>query len=129
MKEEEIKNELTEEIIDESFLNFKRLYFNPLKIKILYPISFQKFTDYLKKESEGIDLSAEIINSIFLYTPRVLYDFFDEQDIFINIHGVYNSWSYSIGPNYYDTPKYKKREEAEKVAMSEAFIILEGNTK
>jgi hypothetical protein len=68
------------------------------------------------------------------FTERLLYDFFDENKIFIDIdHEFGEDWTYCIdqeGTGHDGTGLiYKSRSEAEQAAFTEAFKILNDKLK
>ena len=69
------------------------------------------------------------------FLERWLFDFFDEQDIYIELTWGGKCWRYDIiNPIYcnnlgYSKEKYKTRTEAEEKAFEKAFEILENKPK
>jgi hypothetical protein len=99
-----------------------------LQITKDYPKAFDKLKEWIKtigisQNQEDIERIAE---SIIVHTPRFLYDFFDDNQMYITINalvstkGIYFTWSIDMEDSFFaDT-----RIEAEQEAFTEAFKQL-----
>jgi hypothetical protein len=84
----------------------------------------EEFKDMLKQQSFDNEYVAAFIDS----NPRFLFDVFDENDIYINVTAFPNSlFIYSIVGDIAEVGSAEtsnNRKEAEKLAIEEAFKIL-----
>ena len=116
---------------------------NWTEIKEKYPKGFNLFEQHFIKEEPEIHCFKIIGNGIWVnwrkevetyFEERLLYDFFDENGIFISIE--YNSdepmcfdwyiWTESMTASNLEIPMvYKERTNAESAAFEKAFKILE----
>ena len=78
----------------------------------------EEFKEMLKEQSFDNEYIATFIDS----SPRMLFDVFDEYEIYINISAP--KFSYSIGTGGVISGTLKTRKEAEKAAIEHAFAIL-----
>lgn len=101
---------------------------NPEEIIQPMKLSYQALLDWLPVQSESSDEKNLIAHNILMYTPRFLYDFFDDQKMYISIN--YHEggpdegtmlWSINDGPSNYGG----SRIDAEEAAFKEAFKQLE----
>ncbi len=84
----------------------------------------QEFKDYLL--ASGIE--NEQIKTIIDENPRLLFDVFDENELFINILKIEDGfkWEFSNYSNkLFKNDKYKTRKDAESQAVFQAFSLLE----
>jgi uncharacterized membrane protein len=84
----------------------------------------ENFKDYVREKG----LSNEDIAKMLDAAPRGLFDAFDDNGIFIEISVSNTDFSYKIYPRdvkFLDVKWYKTRREAEKVAVIDAFKVLE----
>ena len=94
------------------------------EIKEKYTEGWQKWVEY-----NGGDKESAISN--FRWYPRRLYDFFDEQEIYIEItYWQGNDWAYAVFVENKDLNNtsdlfYKGRTDCEERAFLKAFEILE----
>ena len=58
--------------------------------------------------------------------PRMLFDVFDENEIYLNISRIENIFMWSLAPNKFLDPRiFNSRKEAELASIGSAFEILE----
>lgn len=58
----------------------------PTLIKDPYPKSFKALVDWLPVQNEQDEVNRSMIaHQILTYTPRFLYDFFDDQKLYITV--------------------------------------------
>ena len=84
----------------------------------------ENFKEYVRERG----LSNEDIAKVLDASPRGLFDAFDENGIFIEISISNTDFSYKIYPRdvkFLSVKWYKTRREAEKVAVIDAFSVLE----
>ena len=103
------------------------------KLKNEHSIAFSVWDNEYRLISE--DCAGEFSEDKCSFNIRVLYDFFDEQGVYIIIdiefHNMKNRWDFTLLDNDdYDLTKdncydYKTRTEAEEQAFEKAFEILE----
>jgi len=97
------------------------------KVKKIYPTSYKLFDKWNKKRGK-FDFFNRLDNL------RDLYDFFDDQGLYISVIPVYltknikwtfGGFGYCMNDDDLDVdPLYDTRIEAEKIAFSEAFKII-----
>lgn len=105
------------------------------KIKKEFPKSFVSlqtwFSDYIKNRG---NLTTEVfaripidqlIDTTLTYNPRSLYDWLDENKIYINIIGHENSWKIAYSQNTPELNIKGNRVQAEEKGFIEAFSKLE----
>lgn len=94
-----------------------------------YPKAYELFRIYAGVKSNiepGKPLDRDTCLSVLLYTPRtILWDFFDENKIFINITGSETSWKYTINSDSHTYQDVSRRVLAEAEAYEMAFQLLE----
>ncbi len=116
-----------EEYLDQSVVE-DMLSLNALKIKRLYPNSFKLCVEYISEKSR-LPQTDDVLIGIFLYGPRtILYEFFDDAGLYINVVGASNQWHYTITSETIQVVNggiAKTRREAEKLALEEAFSHLD----
>ena len=78
----------------------------------------QEYKDLLKEQEFDNEYVATFVDA----NPRMLFDVFDEHEIYINISAP--KFSYSIGTGGVISGTLKTRKEAEIAAIEEAFQIL-----
>ena len=78
----------------------------------------QEYKDLLKEQEFDNEYVATFVDA----NPRMLFDVFDEHEIYINISAP--KFSYSIGTGGVISGTLKTRIEAEKAAIEEAFQLL-----
>jgi len=91
-----------------------------------YPKAWNIYMNWFSEQNYGENLD-------FAFN-RDLYDFFDEQGIYINtevaVETLHCNWFYNIsGIKIYSEGGYKARKEAEEMAFTKAFEILENKLK
>jgi hypothetical protein len=96
---------------------------------------FNRMVESMQDDSVPEDFKEAMMNeavtnerlAVFIDTnPRMLFDVFDENDIYINIFRVKNIFMWSLGENeFLDTRIFNSRKEAELPAIEKAFEILE----
>lgn len=95
-----------------------------VKVKKNYPRALYALKSFILDKS-GVDPSDEILITALAYNPiPTLFDFFDDQKIFINITGAEDKWEYFINSR---TPSYPTRNQATTASFYEAFLELETN--
>ncbi len=104
------------------------LSLDPYQIESQFPLAYKACVDYMSKRAD-VPVGREIIVSIFVYSPTmILYKFFDENGIYINILGQDNSWEYCIN-QIISMIINETRVQAEAEALLEAFSELEKKLK
>lgn len=78
----------------------------------------QEYKDLLKEQEFDNEYIATFIDA----NPRILFDVFDEHEIYINISAP--KFSFSIGTGGVISGTLKTRKEAEKAAILHAFQLL-----
>jgi hypothetical protein len=78
----------------------------------------QEYKDLLKEQEFDNEYVAKFIDA----NPRILFDVFDEHEIYINISAP--KFSYSIGTGGVISGTLKTRKEAEIAAIEEASQLL-----
>ena len=81
------------------------------------------FKEMMKAQPIDSSNIAKMIDGI----PRSLFDFFDENKIFIQINVNTPYFSYSINEGDVISGSWEKRTEADKAAVSVSFEMLENN--
>lgn len=71
------------------------------------------------------EMAQRLTEGTLITRPRDLFDFFDEQEIFITIEWFQGNFIGHIVSTIYATKEYKERVEAEQELFEEAFKILE----
>ena len=99
-----------------------------------HPKSAAKLKDWLANELQEKPDSEEaemLVVMVLRYNPRVLYNFFDGNKVFIQVTAFDAAgdilYGYSIVGQPTDMTDYTSRPEAEEAAFREAFKILEEN--
>lgn len=96
---------------------------NHAKIKRQYPKALKALEAFIT-ERAGQPVEEDTIVGVLLYSPRsVLYEFFDNKKIFINIAGSETDWHYTINGGYANMG-YASRVLAECDAFEDAFSQL-----
>ena len=80
------------------------------------PPDFKLFVEEQGVEDEKV---ADIVKD----NPRALFDVFDDNEVFINVIYTKGEWWRAINSEMYQS-KHTTRKEAENVAVTEAFKIL-----
>lgn len=80
-----------------------------------------EFKEFVKAQDLENDKIATMINA----SPRMLFDVFDNQKVFIQINVNPSNFSYSINQGEVISGSWETRIEAEKSAIEQAFTILE----
>jgi hypothetical protein len=80
---------------------------------------------YNKQLDEAID--DQYIQQVLQYGPRLLYDFFDDQNLFCSISYTHelNAWQQHVHPSPNVGAFANTRQEAESQVFESAFITLE----
>lgn len=101
------------------------LSLNAFEIRKNFKKSYEALVAFMEARiSNHIKMDEETVVGTLIYAPRqVLYDFFDDNKLFINIHGSDNYWKYTFVANSNSDP-YTSRASAEKHGFMEAFQIL-----
>jgi len=114
------------------------------QIKNEYPKAYKKACDYFLRKSKGATVIEKTRETFDVFmnlriVDRMLYDFFDEQGLYISVspNAGYSSWGCciynAIGDNWNleygiiinEDTDYVNRTEAEEAAFVAAFEILE----
>ena len=126
---EEVDRYTQLEIVSQESVKKNLLSFNGLKIKGYYPNAFQKLFDYICEKTDIPDLINEDTTlGILLYSPAiVIFDFFDQNKLFVNICGKEEDWYYSINSTNISivSAQYKNRTLTEEAAFNTLFEKLE----
>ena len=77
-----------------------------------------EFKEMLKEQSFDNEYIATFVDA----SPRMLFDVFDDHEVYINISAP--KFSFSIGTGGVISGTLKTRKEAEKAAIEHAFAIL-----
>jgi hypothetical protein len=80
----------------------------------------EEFKEFILEQGIEFDKIAMLINS----NPRMLFDIFDENEIFISINIKDRKFSYRID-NVINPTEYSTRKECELISITRAFEILE----
>jgi hypothetical protein len=83
----------------------------------------EDFKDHVRAQGVSIDKIAVLAEA----SPRTLFDVFDENGLFIEIRISKTDFSYKIFPrdfDFLDVTWYPNRKEAESMAISDAFKLL-----
>ena len=83
----------------------------------------EDFKDHVRAQGVSIDKIAVLAEA----SPRTLFDVFDENGLFIEIRISNEEFSYKIFPrdfDFLDVTWYSNRKEAELMAISDAFKLL-----
>lgn len=83
----------------------------------------EDFKEHVRAQGIDIDKIAVLAEA----SPRTLFDVFDENGLFIEIRISNDKFSYKIFPrdfNFLDVTWYPSRREAEQMAISDAFKLL-----
>jgi hypothetical protein len=83
----------------------------------------EDFKDHVRAQGVSIDKIAVLGEA----SPRTLFDVFDENGLFIEIRISNEEFSYKIFPrdfDFLDVTWYPNRKEAESMAISDAFKLL-----
>ncbi len=82
----------------------------------------EEFKEYISSQPINNQNIAVMINN----NPRVLFDVFDENEIYINISRIKNIFMWSLADNQFiDSRVFNNRKEAEMAAIESAFEILD----
>lgn len=118
-----VNEDLLREVVEQA-LEDNLLALNAVTIKNKFPKSYNACKDYMIQKSQ-FPPDEETMIGVLLYTPRnLLYDFFDQKKLFINIHGSDTRWKYSWEANESSDP-FTSRVLAEHNGFMEGFERLE----
>lgn len=118
-----VNEDLLREVVEQA-LEDNLLAMNAITIKNKFPKSYNACKDYMIVKSQ-FPPDEETMIGVLLYTPRnLLYDFFDQKKLFINIHGSDTRWKYSWEANESSDP-FTSRVFAEHNGFMEGFERLE----
>jgi hypothetical protein len=82
----------------------------------------EEFKQFMLEQGIEDDKVGKLID----VNVRILFDVFDENDIYLNISRIENIFMWSLAPNEFLDPKiFNSRKEAEHAAIEKAFEILE----
>lgn len=100
------------------------IFVNAFKIERLYPKAYASLKDHVKRKLNLPNVD-HMMTGILLYGSRaVLYEFFDEEKVYINVIGSDISWYYTLDSarkSHTSGMTYKSRIEAEQAAFEAAF--------
>lgn len=116
----EEQEEYLQQHIDQ-FTQENILAFNLLKLKRLYPKAIEIFRQWTS-ERANMDLKMvddDLLSGLLMYNTRSLYEFFDTQEICINITGMEDVWNNNISSQLFTS-----RVKAELSAFEVAFHDL-----
>lgn len=114
---------LVEEYLSEEY---PMLFVNTTLIITKYPKFFKKFGEYLQKLNPEMPLDLQEIELILLTHPKFIIDFLDKEEIYINIEGFKDQWSYLIPKTVIDDiQKYINRPTAEYHAIMHGIKLFE----
>lgn len=80
----------------------------------------EEFKQYMRDQGIENDKIAPMIDA----NPRMLFDIFDEHEVFISINVVDKKFTYRID-NLVNPTEYSTRKECELISITRAFEILE----
>jgi hypothetical protein len=80
----------------------------------------EDFKSFVKAQDLENDRVATMIDA----NPRILFDVFDEHNVYIQINVSSSNFSYSINEGDVISGSWENRIEAEKAAIEQAFEIL-----
>jgi hypothetical protein len=80
----------------------------------------EEFKQYMRDQGIENDKIAPMIDA----NPRMLFDIFDEHEVFISINVLYKKFTYRID-NLVNPTEYSTRKECELISITRAFEILE----
>jgi hypothetical protein len=80
----------------------------------------EEFKQYMRDQGIENDKIAPMIDA----NPRMLFDIFDEHEVFISINITYRKFTYRID-NLVNPTEYSTRKECELISITRAFEILE----
>ena len=113
-----------------------RKFLNPVTIKEDYPKAYKALEDWLTKhfadpaipEQIRSQFSTEnLVTSALSYGYRMLYEFFDGEEVYVHVGKGHRNFGYGfgiVGYEFKDTDS-DTRQGAEILAFEEAFRILE----
>lgn len=101
-----------------------QLSLNFYKYKRCWPESVRKFTNYAQSKAKGNTFEEADIAGIFLFAPRLLYEFLDSVNINLNIYKAAGDWCFSIVEDEPVFP-FNNRIETEIAGFEEAFACYE----
>jgi hypothetical protein len=82
----------------------------------------EEFKQFMLEEGIEDDKVGKLID----VNVRILFDVFDENEIYLNISRIENIFMWSLAPNQFLDPRiFNSRKEAEHAAIEKAFDILE----
>jgi hypothetical protein len=90
--------------------------------KMLESLKTENIPEEFKEMLKTQEFDNEYVATFIDKTPRILFDVFDANDVYIQIN-VFN-FSYSINQGSVIAGSWKTRIEAEKAAVEQAFQIL-----
>jgi len=84
----------------------------------------EEFKEYISHQPIDNQNIAVMIDN----NPRVLFDVFDEHEIYININRIKHIFMWSLADNQFLDPRvFNNRKEAEIAAIEQAFELLDKN--
>ena len=100
---------------------------NPIELSARYPKTMEELKKFIEKVTR-IQPNTELLVTILAYNPtNILFKFFDEKKMFINIGGSDFLWIYTINNTPYQQPTYTSRAQATSGAFQIAFEQSELN--
>jgi hypothetical protein len=101
-----------------------QLSLNYYKFKRCWPESVRKFQNYAQSKAKGNILEQADMAGVFLFAPRLLYEFLDSVNINLCIFKSSGDWTFSVTEDELITP-FENRIEAEIEGFEEAFAVYE----
>lgn len=99
---------------------------NAFKVQRLYPNSYKSFEDHGKQKAGLPEEAPDLIITILIYKAEVLFAFFDESKIYLNITGDNDAgWQYKVSGETNGSQIYTSRAEATSEAFYHAFSVME----
>jgi hypothetical protein len=98
---------------------------NPTEILQPLPKSYNKLLEWLPVDVKTTDERNQIAHQMLMYTPRFLFDFFDDQKLYINIESDFEFKGFIWYINDNGITGTDTRIDAEEAAFKEAFKLLE----
>lgn len=111
-------------------------FLNPITIKEDYPKSYKALEEWLSKHFDDPAIPEQIrsqfstenlVTSALTYGYRMLYEFFDQNEVYVHVGKGNRNFGYGIGHaeyKFFET-EFTTRQEVEIVAFETAFKELE----
>lgn len=111
-------------------------YLNPITIKADYPKAYKELEAWISKHFDDPAIPEQIksqfttdnlVVSALSYGYRILYEFFDENEVYVHVGKGHRKFGYGIGhaeKSFFET-EFTTRQEVELIAFEKAFEALE----